>query len=174
MFEIKKYVLTGGPGTGKSSIIEELKKRGECVIPEAAEEYIKLKQAQGVNEPWLEDDFQIQILKIQIDYERKIPLGVSRVFIDRGLLDGLAYVKMGTWQYKEIKAESEKIHYAGVFLIDQLGHTKKTEVRRENEDEALKIGNKIKQIYVDFGYDLVKIGFGTIEERANRVLDHLS
>ena len=43
----KKYVLSGGPGSGKSSILLGLEQLGEYIVREAAEDYIKYKQAQG-------------------------------------------------------------------------------------------------------------------------------
>lgn len=48
---VKKYVITGGPGTGKSSIILALEKKGEHIVHEAAEDFIKLQQARGIKEP---------------------------------------------------------------------------------------------------------------------------
>ncbi|OGD31925.1 hypothetical protein A3C91_00665 [Candidatus Azambacteria bacterium RIFCSPHIGHO2_02_FULL_52_12] len=43
---VKKYVLTGGPGVGKSSVIETLAQKGYCVVSETArtpmeEEHVK-------------------------------------------------------------------------------------------------------------------------------------
>ena len=48
---IRKFVLTGGPGSGKSSIILELERRGEYVVREAAEDVIRLEQAKGIKNP---------------------------------------------------------------------------------------------------------------------------
>ena len=47
---MKKYILTGGPGSGKSSILLGLEQQGETIIREAAEDYIKHQQAQGILE----------------------------------------------------------------------------------------------------------------------------
>ena len=47
------YVLTGGPGTGKTSLINGLSEKGYCCIPEVAREIIK-KQVnnRGSALPW--------------------------------------------------------------------------------------------------------------------------
>ena len=47
------YVITGGPGTGKTSLIEELKTVGYQTVKEVARDIIKEQQLQGGNAlPW--------------------------------------------------------------------------------------------------------------------------
>ena len=61
----KKYILTGGPGTGKSSLILALEQAGYATIREAAEDYIRFRQAMGQPEPWTEEDFQALLRDLQ-------------------------------------------------------------------------------------------------------------
>lgn len=44
---VKKYVLTGGPGAGKTSLLIYLEILGELTIREAAEDLIRYQQALG-------------------------------------------------------------------------------------------------------------------------------
>ena len=169
----RKYVLTGGPGTGKSSIILALEMKGDYVIRESAEDYIKLRQAQGQQEPWTEPNFQDRILKLQIQREARIPSDAKRVFIDRGLADGLAYESKGTKTYEKIRKETEKVMYEKVFLIEPIGSTEKTEVRRENHEEAVKIGEKLNQLYKKLGYQPIKINSGHLEERVQEIMQKI-
>lgn len=166
----KKYVLTGGPGTGKSSILLALEQRGEYIVREAAEDYIRLRQAQGQPEPWTETDFQNRILELQIQREARIEKGIERAFIDRGLADGLAYAQAGTETYERIKQAAEKAGYEKIFLVEDLGKTEKTEIRREDHEEAVRLGKKLEKIYQEKGYEVSKIPAGTVEERAEKVL----
>ena len=47
------YVITGGPGTGKTSLIEELKIVGYQTVKEVARDIIKEQQQQGGDAlPW--------------------------------------------------------------------------------------------------------------------------
>ncbi|GLU45411.1 AAA family ATPase [Allomuricauda sp. NBRC 101325] len=47
------YVITGGPGVGKTTLLHELKQRGFMVVPEIARELIKEQQAiDGDALPW--------------------------------------------------------------------------------------------------------------------------
>ncbi|MCK4670270.1 MAG: AAA family ATPase [Nanoarchaeota archaeon] len=192
---MKKYILTGGPGTGKSSILLALEQRGEHIVKEAAEDYIKVRQAQGQPEPWTEPDFQDKILELQLQREEQIPEGIERIFIDRGVADGLAYAEPGTKIYKKIMAEARKAswidkdqreymfwvriqgdysrYYAlsnKVFFIEQLDFTEKTKVRRENHKEAVRLGEKLKAIYHRLGYKIIGVPAAKLEERVRRVL----
>lgn len=165
----KKYILTGGPGSGKSSILLELERRGEYIIREAAEDTIKLEQAKGNEKPWEDADFQRKILRLQIQREESIPKEVGRAFIDRGIADGLAYTKKETELYREIEKEIRT--YAGVFLIKNLGSTETNRVRREDQTAALEIERKLGQLYQTLEYRVQRIAPAPVEERAQKILN---
>jgi predicted ATPase len=173
---VKIYVLTGGPGSGKSSILLALEQRGEAVIREAAEDYIKLRQAQGVAEPWKEPDFQQKIMELQMQREKdaeKIAKN-RRVWLDRGLIDGLAYLQL---QGKSLNGRTasriikQAKPYKLIFLIENLGHCDKNKVRRENQEEALQLEKMQEQNYYYAGYDPVRIAPGPLERRVQDVLE---
>lgn len=49
---MRRYILTGTPGCGKTSLIRALEMTGASVVAEAATDIIAYKQMQGVAEPW--------------------------------------------------------------------------------------------------------------------------
>lgn len=51
---MRRYILTGAPGCGKTAILRQLELVGFGVVEEAATDVIALRQAQGVAEPWRE------------------------------------------------------------------------------------------------------------------------
>lgn len=165
----QKYILTGGPGSGKSSIILELEARGEYIVREAAEDVIRRTQAKGIERPWENPNFQRDILRLQIQREKAIPAGVERAFIDRGILDGLAYTTPGTEISREIQREART--YAGVFLIKNLGQTQTNKVRREDQEAALKIESGLREIYDLAGYRIMAIPACPVEQRAEAILE---
>jgi predicted ATPase len=164
----RKYILTGGPGSGKSSILLELETRGEYVLRESAEDLIRLEQAKGNPRPWEKDGFQDKILLLQIQREDRIPQGIERVFLDRSILDGLAYATPGSAIYKETQRNIRP--YSGVFLIESIGNIQKTEVRKEDDIEALILQEKLKEVYLMAGYKIPIIGANTVEERTETIL----
>jgi len=168
--KMKKYILTGGPGSGKSSIILALEQRGEYVIREAAEDYIKLRQAQGVKCPWKEPDFQEKILKLQMQREASINPAAKRVFIDRGLHDGLAYENKGTAAHNKILKATFAVNYEKVFLIELLGDVDKTDVRRENNKQAKALECALDKTYRTAGYGLIRIAANQLTKRVKQIL----
>jgi predicted ATPase len=54
---MKRFILTGAPGSGKTAIIRQLELDGFSVVEEAAADIIALAQAQGIAEPWKHASF---------------------------------------------------------------------------------------------------------------------
>ncbi len=179
---MKKYVLTGGPGSGKSSILIALELKRYNVIREAAEDYIRHQQALGMSEPWLEEDFQEKIFWLQ--HQREKNARGEEVFIDRGLFDNYAYEPEGTPFYKELQnnllARGRKTElikelgdYTTIFLIE---HPKKIEtngIRRENTGQALFLEKELEKIYTSCGYNVVRIPFAELNMRVEEVLKYI-
>ncbi len=61
----KRYILTGMPGCGKTSIIQTLEALGHTVIQEAATDVIATEQALGNLEPWISPKFIDDIITLQ-------------------------------------------------------------------------------------------------------------
>ena len=49
---MKRFILTGAPGAGKTAILRLLELEGFGVVEEAATDVIALWQAQGIAQPW--------------------------------------------------------------------------------------------------------------------------
>ena len=96
-----KIVLTGGPHSGKTSLLEELARRGFQVVPEAAIGIIEALVAELGREQaraWRQShvpQFQERIARAQVELERSArAASAATCFCDRGLIDGLAYMRL--------------------------------------------------------------------------------
>lgn len=96
-----RIVLTGGPHAGKTSLAREFERRGHTVVREAAIECIAaLVREFGPDgaRDWRAthlDEFQERIARMQLELERGAHEGPDGLcFLDRGLLDGLAYCRL--------------------------------------------------------------------------------
>jgi len=64
---MKRFILTGTPGAGKTSIIRELELEGFSVVEEAATDVIAAAQARGTSEAWRYPSFIDEVARLQRD-----------------------------------------------------------------------------------------------------------
>jgi len=62
---MRRFILTGAPGSGKTAIIRQLELEGFSVVEEAATDIIALWQARGVAAPWTHPAFIDTIAALQ-------------------------------------------------------------------------------------------------------------
>lgn len=85
------FLLTGGPGVGKTALIEDLRRRGERVVEETHRRIIREEVARGGTAlPWLDEAAYLAKAARQdiAIFEEMADVG-ARVFFDRGVLDSL-------------------------------------------------------------------------------------
>lgn len=63
--DMKRFIITGAPGAGKTSIIRHLELDGFGVVEEAATDLIAAAQARGVVEPRTDPRFLERIARLQ-------------------------------------------------------------------------------------------------------------
>src|SRR5258708_3570370 len=62
---MRRFILTGPAGSGKTAIIRQLELDGFSVVEEAATDIMALEQARGVAEPWTHASFIDSITELQ-------------------------------------------------------------------------------------------------------------
>lgn len=178
-----RYVITGGPGVGKTSIIHYLKEKGYHVVGEAATDVIRHWLDHGVEKPWDKDhksDFNDEILDLQHQRQNATP-DTEFVFLDRSMIDTFTYALIPMSGTKSLEAMANKVqsvmdqqfYNQTVFFIDNLNGCEKTEIRHENLDELYLIEQHLEQNYRALGYTVVHITKDTIENRAKQILSHI-
>ncbi|OEJ98548.1 ATPase [Flavivirga aquatica] len=181
----KNIVITGGPGTGKTSIINQLKKQNyycfdeiiRALTLEAKNEVETSSQISNpiafVNDPM---DFNSKLLNGRIEqFIQANKTNKKLNFFDRGIPDVLAYMDFFNQEYNDIFTNACKIHkYNNVFLLPPWKAIYKTDNERfETFDEAIKIHECLKQIYKNFEYNIIEVPFGTVEERTNYIINSI-
>jgi predicted ATPase len=64
---MRRFIITGAPGAGKTAIIRQLELDGFSVVEEAATDLIAAAHARGTAEPWMDPSFIDLIAKLQRD-----------------------------------------------------------------------------------------------------------
>src|SRR5436189_1423644 len=62
---MRRFIITGAPGAGKTAIIRQLELDGFGVVEEAATDVLAAAQAQGTVEPWTHPSFIDAIATLQ-------------------------------------------------------------------------------------------------------------
>lgn len=171
---MKRYVIAGGPGIGKTTTIAELKRRGYPIIDETSRQVIdESLRANSDLVPWLRlEEFQKEVSERQAEKEAK-PLETDFVFMDRSIIDGHAYCIYGNVKVPDIiESFSKKIHYDKVFILDPLPYATDKH-RHEDPIKAQKIHHEIIKSYIHFGYEPIFVPVMPIEERVDWILEKI-
>lgn len=177
--ESKKIVITGGPGTGKSTIINELIKRGFTCFEEISRQIILDAKKTGIDQLFLTNPLLFSELLLEGRQNQYIEANnhiSNPVFLDRGVPDILAYMDFIGDTYPEAFIESCKSHvYDYVFILKPWEdiYTSDNE-RYENFDQAQKIHEHLLITYQNYNYNLLDVPFDTVENRTDHILKVLN
>src|SRR5437762_10432823 len=159
---MKRFILTGAPGAGKSAIIRQLELEGFSVVEEAATDIHSLEQTRGVAEPWRYPSFIDSIVELQRQRQLRASREPNEVqFHDRSAVCTAALAVFLGYPFSEAlsgelqRIETEAIYQKRVFFIQNLGFITPTEARRLNFEEAQRFEQVHEKIYSSFGFDLV-------------------
>lgn len=167
---MKKFVITGGPSIGKTTVIEILASRGYATVPEAARmiaEEEKIKNTDFL--PWKNlAKFQELVFQRQIELEARAH--GETVFIDRGVVDGVGYCRFGKVPVPEGIYAVGKNRYDKVFLLEPLGIYEEDGIRSRKFEDAEKLHTYVIDAYKEFGYQLTSVPVLPPEERVDFIL----
>ena len=174
----QKIVIIGGPGTGKSTVLNELISRGFHCKPEISREIIKEAQKKGIDQLFLTDPLLFSKLLLEgreKQYKEADTCNEQIVFFDRGIPDAHAYMNYSNTAYPAYFIEkSEAYKYQKVFMLPPWKEIFVSDNERyESFEIATEINHYLKKTYLDIGYDIITVPFGTVKERADFILDSL-
>ena len=171
----KRYILTGTPGSGKTSIIHFLKHLGYVVVYEAATDLIASQQQVGILEPWTFPSFIDQITRLQIERQLEADPTSKLQFFDRSpfctyaLSIYLKYPIPSVLQEEIQRIKELKIYEKQVFFIENLGFCEPSSARKIDFQEALRFEKIHEEVYRNFGYECIKIPPLSLEERVKLI-----
>lgn len=175
---MRRHILTGAPGAGKTVLLRALERAGHAVVEEAATDVIALAQAEGVAEPWTDPGFTDAIVALQRRREARA-VG-DPVFFDRSPVCTLALARfLGHPVSARLRSEADRISAEGVyerrvFLVRGLGFVTPTAARRISLEDALRFERAHEAAYAELGYDLISIEPDTPDRRAAAVLARIT
>ncbi|WP_433435545.1 AAA family ATPase [Nonomuraea sp. CA-141351] len=177
---MKRYILTGTPGAGKTAILRWLERDGYTVVEEAATDVIALHQAQGDREPWTKSSFVEAIIALQRRRQEQAAALPGEVQIyDRSPVCTYALatylghpVSPGLSRELE-RIQARQIYEKKVFFIQNLGFVAPTDARLITFEESLRFEQIHQDAYTSLGYECVPIAPGMLPDRVAAVKKQL-
>jgi predicted ATPase len=171
---VRRFIITGAPGAGKTAIIRQLELDGFSVVEEAATDVIAAAQAQGVAQPWADPSFIDAVATLQRKREIRASCQPDEVqFHDRCTVCtaalatylGYSFSPFLAGELKRVKEEA--IYQDLVFFIRNLGFITPTQARRITFEETVRFEKIHEEIYRDFGFELFSVEPGNLAERVS-------
>ncbi|SHJ70763.1 AAA family ATPase [Pseudozobellia thermophila] len=182
---IKKVVITGGPSTGKTSVIKHLEQRGYFCVHELIRSMTSAEK-KGTSGISFETNpivsvkdpkkFNQMLLDGRIDQYHINPVpGTDIVFYDRGIPDVHAYMDCFGQDYDSAFAQAcYDYRYDAILLMPPWEEIYAVDNERfETYEESVRVFECLEKAYTRFGYTVTLVPKGSIEERSDFILERL-
>jgi predicted ATPase len=171
------YVITGGPGFGKTTLINLLQKKGYSVCGEGARALIAPEVSREDRNEIVQIplNFEQNVACLRIEFLQSVNLNTI-AFSDRGLPDQIAFSRYKGKIPSEFIQEAVLSNRYGPFVFitppwEAIFTT--DEVRKESFAEALLIHSQIVRAYLEYGYRIIDIPLTGPEKRMEFILNFL-
>ena len=166
---MRRFVLTGAPGAGKTAVVRQLELDGFGVVEEAATDVIALEQAKGIAEPWTDPGFIDRIVALQ--RQRRLAASGEIQFHDRSVFctEALATF-LGYPPSDLLMREIEELKRTGfydrrVFFVRLMGFIEPTAARRIGLEDARRFEEVHERTYRAHGFELISVEPGSVVDR---------
>ena len=172
------FVVTGGPGSGKSSLIDAMTRRGFRAMPEAGRAIIQDQvRIGGPALPWADRAiFAELMLSWDLRSYHEALASDALVLMDRGIPDVVGYLTLCGLPVPSHVEAATKIHPYNkrVFLAPYWDAIFAQDAeRKQDRREAEATVRVMAETYSRLGYQIVELPFVGIEARADFVTDQL-
>ncbi|AYZ65961.1 ATPase [Burkholderia multivorans] len=172
------FVVTGGPGSGKSTLIDALERAGFARSQEAGRGVIQDQMAvDGPALPWRDRSaFAELMLGWEMRSHHLARKARGPVFFDRGVPDVIGYLRLsGLAVPAHAEAAARRFRYhRRVFIAPPWPDIYAQDAeRRQDFAEAVRTYEAMVECYASYGYRLIELPRASVTVRVRFVLDAL-
>lgn len=170
------YVITGGPGAGKTTILHELQRRGFPCVREAARQIIQDEMRTGGDAvPWLNmQGYTSLMLQRSVKDYLTHAAATGTTFFDRGILDTITHGRVSRIRLPESAfLEAQRYRYNRVvFMAPPWPEIYSTDTERQQTlEDAISVYRVNTEVYEEYGYTIVEIPRGPVAGRVDFILN---
>ncbi len=175
MKSFKKYIITGPPGSGKSTLIKALENQGISCVKEVSRDIIIQEQEKGLEGmPW--KDIQRFTDLVFIETKHRLATQPKSRFTDRSLIDNIAYLQhhnktippsLKTFNYNQFyhKVVFFTPSWKSIYITDQQ--------RPQQFDAQITLEHQLKQTYINFGFTLIEVPRVSVNDRVSFIVNSI-
>lgn len=166
------YVITGGPGMGKTTLLTELESLGYTCVEESGRKIIiDEQQRAGKALPWEDPGlFARAMFNCAVNDFKAQAAGQVPVYFDRGIPDVIGYLQLcGLLVPDDMLRAAKALRYnQKVFITPPWAEIYRNDAeRKQSFDEAVATYEVMKAVYADLGYLFIELPKCPVFERAN-------
>ena len=168
-----RFVITGGPGAGKTTVLGALAERGYTHAAESVRAIIRERLASSLRPRPPLAQFGHEILRRDIACYRETRIMDRPVFFDRGIVDAL-----GILDQQQAISPGEVAEYVRSFpynkivlLMPPWEAIYRTDSERDlTFAEAVQVCEAVRAWYARWGYETIEVPRTAIDQRVNFIL----
>ncbi|MGF7153956.1 AAA family ATPase [Novosphingobium gossypii] len=172
------HVITGGPGSGKTSLIEALAAEGIHHMPEAGRAIIQDQvDVGGTALPWADREaFAALMLAWEMRSYREAFRSPGPIIFDRGIPDVIGYLRLCGLPVPTtaLRAAEVRRYSSRVFIAPPWPEIFENDAQRKQTlAEAEATFHAMIDAYSGLGYELVTLPLASVAERTDFIREHI-
>jgi predicted ATPase len=172
----QKYIITGGPGSGKTSIIAALSRLGYTTFSEVSRTLIRqqMQLEHGVL-PWrnMEEFAKLALREMRQQHHAATTMD-ELCFFDRGIPDIIGYIHFSNLEPSPeiLRIAADHVYAPVVFICPPWPEIYVNDPERpQTFEDALGLFYSIKKAYETLHYIVIKVPCDAVSVRAQFILD---